>query len=182
MSRAKGRPLPPTARNPLRADQLFDAPIGALGIKNIDIQQPARSGAESACACNAALRGEFNRTFGYDPSERRDEVASSIPQALVMMNSPVVNRAINARNGQSVLGDILAETKDDEAVATELYLRCLAREPKPEELKTCSGACPRDGQPRHGLRGHPLGAAGELDGVFASKIVMSGVWCVMIDE
>jgi hypothetical protein len=32
---------------------------------------------------------------------------------------------------------LLSETKDDEAVAIELYLRCLAREPNDAELAVC---------------------------------------------
>jgi len=130
----EGAPFVANCPQPLRADQLYDVLVTALGIKEPEIPRP-RGG--YANPLQRGPRGEFNRTFGFDPSERRDEVASSIPQALVMMNSPVVNRAINARNAQSVLGQILAETNDDEAVATELYLRCLAREPKPDELKTC---------------------------------------------
>jgi Protein of unknown function (DUF1549)/Protein of unknown function (DUF1553) len=131
----EGAPFVANCPQPLRADQLYDALVSALGIKEPDFLR--QRGGANPLALQRGPRGEFNRTFGFDPSQRRDEVASSIPQALVMMNSPIVNRAINARNAQSMLGQILAETKDDEAVATELYLRCLAREPKPEELKTC---------------------------------------------
>jgi len=129
-------PFSANCPQPLRADQLYNALTSALGIQEPNIL-PSRGGNANPMALLRGPRGEFNRTFGFDPSERRDEVASSIPQALVMMNSPVVNRALNARNAQSVLGQVLAQTKDDEAVATELYLRCLAREPKPQELKTC---------------------------------------------
>ena len=32
----------------------------------------------------------FNSMFGFDPSTRRDEIGGSIPQALAMMNSPLI--------------------------------------------------------------------------------------------
>ena len=68
---------------------------------------------------------------------RRDEIAGSIPQALFLMNAPQLAQAINAQRPDTSLGKLLAETPDDQAVVTELYLRCLAREPQKSELKTC---------------------------------------------
>jgi hypothetical protein len=82
-------------------------------------------------------RGQVNATFGYDPSVRRDEVAGSIPQALFLMNSPQLARAINAKQQSTALGKLIAATADDQAVVNELYLRCFAREPKPTEMRTC---------------------------------------------
>ncbi len=77
------------------------------------------------------VRAVFDAVFGYDPSVRRDDVTGSIPQALVLMNSPLLAKAIDGKHKSTALGELLATTKDDKAVATELYLRCLAREPKP---------------------------------------------------
>ena len=62
--------------------------------------------------------------FGYDPSIRRDDVAGSIPQALILMNSPQLARGINGRNG-TALAKLLESTKDNQAVVEELYLRTL---------------------------------------------------------
>ena len=36
-----------------------------------------------------------------------------------------------------MLARLLAEQPDDKQVLVELYLRCLAREPKPSEMATC---------------------------------------------
>ncbi len=120
----------------LRSDQLFNALSAALGI---DETGPGNQQDRPRRAYFAGPRGQVNRTFGYDPSVRREEVASSIPQALWMMNAPELNRSINGRRPGTSLGKLLADTKDDEAVAVELYLRCLAREPKDAELSTCLG-------------------------------------------
>jgi len=80
-------------------------------------------------------RGVFNTFFGYDPSERRDEVAGSIPQALVFMNGANVNSGVRA-TGRTALAKMLSEIKDDQALVSELYLRVLAREPSSREMST----------------------------------------------
>ncbi len=81
----------------------------------------------------------MNATFGYDPSERRDEVAGSIPQALMLMNGPALSRGLNGNQPNTALGKLLKETNDDRGVVEELYLRSLGREPTAEEVKTCLG-------------------------------------------
>ena len=53
------------------------------------------------------------------------------------MNSPQVNQALLARNPNNGLGKLLANERDNALVVTELYLRCLAREPSQQELETC---------------------------------------------
>ncbi|MBI3838802.1 MAG: DUF1549 domain-containing protein [Planctomycetia bacterium] len=117
----------------LRGDQLFNSLIEVLGIDEY-AQQPNR---DNFRAILAGPRGRMNATFGYDPSGRRDEVAGSIPQALFLMNGPELNRALSGRQSNTSLGKLLAEVSDDQAVVEELYLRCLAREPKETELQTC---------------------------------------------
>jgi len=119
----------------LRADPLYDAILSALGIA-----EPAatRGGAGAGAGPYARLGGprqQFAQAFGYDPSDPREEVQGGIPQALVMMNSSLINNAINASNSRSVLGKLLADTKDNEQAVAELYLRCLAREPSKSEKK-----------------------------------------------
>ncbi len=79
-------------------------------------------------------RGNAVQTFGYDPSEERDDVAGSIPQALWLMNAPMINQSISS---SPTLARLLDQEHADEAVTVELYLRALAREPKTAEMKTC---------------------------------------------
>jgi hypothetical protein len=80
----------------------------------------------------------FNVAFGFDPSEPRETIASSIPQALAMMNTPQINAAISAGNRRrpTSLGKLLAAEQDDEMLTVELFLRTLCREPTDEELTT----------------------------------------------
>ena len=74
----------------LRSDQLFDSLLAAVG-----------GGAElGSNNVPAAARGPrtpralFAAVFGYDPSEPRDEVTGTIPQALFLMNAPQLAAAM----------------------------------------------------------------------------------------
>ncbi len=126
-------PLAANCPQRLRGDQLYNSLIEVLGIDE-NAQPPNR---DNYRAILAGPRGRLNATFGYDPSGRRDEVAGSIPQALLLMNAPELNRALTGQQPNSSLGKLLATVTDDKVVVEELYLRCLAREPKQTELQTC---------------------------------------------
>jgi len=115
----------------LRADQLFNAIADVLGIE----EGPPML--DNPRAAVAGPRGKLNATFGYDPSVRRDEVAGSIPQALFLMNAPELSQALQGARPGTRLGRLLNEVPDDKQLVAELYLRCLAREPKQVELQTC---------------------------------------------
>jgi hypothetical protein len=141
-SRRNPNDMPFAANCPerLRGDQVYDALVAALGMND------SLPGARFAAAMNAgggkgallrSPRNQFDQVFGFDPSTPRDEVTGSIPQALLLMNGPQINRAINAGRPGTQLGQLLASTDDNEAVATELYLRCLGRQPNKSELQTC---------------------------------------------
>jgi hypothetical protein len=127
--------IPFTANCPqrLRSDQLFDSLFAALGSTAAaqGAQRPRGGGPYGI----GGPRAQFASVFGYDPSDRRDEISGSIPQALLLMNSPQVGRGINARGGD--LGKLISTVDDDDDVAEELYLRCLAREPSDKELRVC---------------------------------------------
>ena len=120
----------------LRADQLFDNMLSALGSK-----EPASFGGGAYGAAggrfNRGPRQQFSTVFGYDPSERRDEVSGTIPQALLMMNSPTFSSLLDGKTSRTGLGKMLTEIKDDRVLISELYLRTLAREPSKKEVETC---------------------------------------------
>ncbi|MBX7168927.1 MAG: DUF1549 and DUF1553 domain-containing protein [Pirellulales bacterium] len=119
----------------LRADQLFNVLSSALELPD----RPERAGRPAALAQAAQNGGRLQMIslFGFDPSDPRDEVTGAIDQALLLMNSPLLHTAIGGRNSRTMLGKLLAENDDNEMVVVELYLRCLAREPQDDELRTC---------------------------------------------
>lgn len=122
----------------LRGDQLYDALNRVLSIEvNPKQQRNATKIAANYRKNQATPRNAINRLFGYDPSDPRDDVATSIPQALFLMNSTLLNRAMSARNARGTLGQMLERQASDEQMIDELYLRTLAREPKDAERQRC---------------------------------------------
>jgi hypothetical protein len=123
----------------LRGDQLYDSLVAALGMNENPRGPLARMAAAGGAGKGYAQRGprnQFDQVFGYDPSTPRDEISGSIPQALLMMNGPQINSTIRA-GGSTQLGRLLVSTKNDDSVATEMYLNCFGREPNQAELATC---------------------------------------------
>jgi Protein of unknown function (DUF1549)/Protein of unknown function (DUF1553) len=78
----------------------------------------------------------FDRLFGVDPSIPNEDVVGTIPQALFLMNSPLVNNRTQARPA-TVLGEVLSTTNDDRAALGALYLRILSRQPTAAEVEIC---------------------------------------------
>jgi len=113
---------------PLRADVLFSALSVSLQVYDLDQVKPNRRGRPEG------PRLQFDQVFGFDPSQPRDEVTASIPQALLLMNSPQLARAMRADTQQSPLGRLATTVQDDDQVLEELYLRTLSREPSDAEL------------------------------------------------
>ncbi|MFM8414456.1 MAG: DUF1549 domain-containing protein [Planctomycetota bacterium] len=124
----------------LRADQLFSQVLAALGVDESQVAARAdgRNPGRRPGGRQVNLpRLVFNQTFGYDPGLPRDEIVGSIPQALLLMNSQPLARALDGDQRFTLLGRLLAEMPDDRELADELHLRTLARHATPEELAVC---------------------------------------------
>lgn len=138
---AGGKHFEATCPQPLRADQVFDNLVAVLGLDEDRSARAKRGGAvQQLTRGQGTPRGVFLSKFGFDPSEPRDEHAASIDQALLLMNAPALARALSARAsraqpGGTLLSNLLEEP--DDVVIEQLYLRLLARKPKPSELETC---------------------------------------------
>ncbi|HEV8378244.1 MAG TPA: DUF1553 domain-containing protein, partial [Tepidisphaeraceae bacterium] len=75
----------------------------------------------------------FLRTFGQANREQFDrQPGGSILQAMVLMNSPFVNRRIKAENSSRV-EQLIKSNKSNAAIVDELYLATLSRKPRDEE-------------------------------------------------
>jgi hypothetical protein len=139
----------------LRPDQILDALAQAI---NFPVNTPAGAArkAEIPKAAQAARLGvnprrtQLNNLFGVDPSTPNEEVFGTIPQALFMMNSPEINRSIQADKGK-VLGEILAVAPTPRVALEALYLKVLARRPTPKEVDVCDHYLRQAGSPREGF-------------------------------
>ena len=125
-------PFAANCQQRLRGDQLYSALAGALGLPDGASPQNPRGNPYFG----GSVRDSFNQTFGFDPSAPKSDLAGTIPQALFLMNSRTLTPAMNA-SGRTMLAQVLADIDDNEDAVVELYLRCLAREPKESELKIC---------------------------------------------
>ncbi len=116
----------------LRADALWESLVNVLGRMGGPPPAAGRRGF-GPYAFLGGFEGTFKQEFRFDPSLKPDEVESSISQALLMMNNPVINNRIQAR-GTNLLARILkAYPRDDDAIRM-VYLRTLARKPTDREL------------------------------------------------
>lgn len=116
----------------LRAEQLFDSLVSVLKLDGRLPEGPA----DAPPNFRRDPRSQFAQVFGYDPSEPRDEVGASIPQALVMMNSSLINQSISASRREA-LGAVLAKNASDQEAIVELYLNTLGRGPTDKETQKC---------------------------------------------
>ncbi len=98
-------------------------------------QAPGKNAA--AAIRKGGLRLLVDRLFGIDPSVANEDVMGTIPQALFMMNGPIVTNRIQARPG-TVLGEVLSTSPNPRAALNALYVRVLSRQPTKEEVDICS--------------------------------------------
>ena len=120
----------------LRADQLYKSLARVLGLKEEAPQGPMGPGMGMYRPNQPFLRFRVEQLFGFDPSTSPDELNGTIPQALFMMNSGLVNGLTRA-GGQTRLGQILGKFKNDDDALAELYLVVYAREPSAKEAQLC---------------------------------------------
>jgi hypothetical protein len=138
---ADGTPFVATIAQPLRGDQLFNAILTAIDSEEPSTYSNRRRPPGPMPGLNRSVRSGFEDVFGYDPSDPRESVVSSIPQALAMMNAPRLNLGIRAIDRETVLGRLLEDIPNDKQLVDELYLRTLSREPTEEESATALRFC-----------------------------------------
>ena len=132
-----GEALPFASATPsrLRGDQLYSAILSVLGGSQTT-RPTRRSGANGGGGMYRGLRNPrdaFGALFGFDPSTPQADITGNVPQALFMMNSPMLNNQFKA-SGFTRLAGLLRKYPDDEDAVNELYLMVLAREPSRKEL------------------------------------------------
>jgi hypothetical protein len=121
----------------LRPEQVFEALQRALGFDENDKKIPAPApGSAPAVQRHTGLRNMVYQSFKENPSTPAREIQGTIPQALLMMNSALVQAATSAE-GKTLLADLLTQGKSDEQVVAALYERIFSRKPTGQEQETC---------------------------------------------
>ena len=124
----------------LRSDVIFNSLVQVFGVSESEMGGRRGKAAEAKDKPRAFLQSPrflFDALFGRDPSIPKDEITGNIPQSLLMMNSRVFRAGMSAK-GQTRLGKILSQHKDNREALRELYLLVLAREPSSSEVEICS--------------------------------------------
>jgi hypothetical protein len=140
---ADGTPFTANVAQPLRSDQQYNALLTSTEVDESEQTLTRRNRPQMMAPYGpmATVRQQFAVAFGYDPSDPRETVTSSIPQALAMMNGVRINLAIRAIDEDTVLGRLLSEIDDDSEMIDELYLRTLSREPTDDEREVALDFC-----------------------------------------
>jgi hypothetical protein len=119
----------------LRGDQLYSSILTVLGEGNAQPRgRGQQMGGGGMYRGARSPRDQFGQLFGFDPSTPQADITGNIPQALFMMNSPLLANQINAR-GFTKLSELLRRFPDNEDAINELYVMVLSREPSDRELK-----------------------------------------------
>jgi len=111
----------------LRSESLWQSLVTVLG----SMGPPAPAGG-NPFGRRFSVEGQFKEEFNFDPSLPPDEVESSIPQALMLMNNPTIQQRIRAQ-GTNLLARILSSYSSDEEALRMVYLRTLSRKPSDRE-------------------------------------------------
>jgi hypothetical protein len=136
-SESEEMPSASVCPNRLRPEQVFDAMVRALGFDENDKSIPAPAPSEApAVSRHTGLRHMIYYAFKVDPSLPAEDVQGTIPQALLMMNSVLVNTYVAAQ-GKTFLAEALAKNMSDSDILAGLYERTLARRPSDEEIQIC---------------------------------------------
>ena len=120
----------------LRGDQLYSSIITVLGSENVTGRGRGQQMGVGAGMYRGTRspRDQFGLLFSFDPSTPQAEITGNIPQALFMMNSPLLAGQINAR-GFTKLTALLRRFPDNRDAINELYIMILSREPSDREMK-----------------------------------------------
>jgi hypothetical protein len=119
----------------LRADALWDSLVGVLGKFGQGPPGMQQRMQNNPLGMRFGLEGQMKTEFAFDPSSKSDDIEGTIPQALLLMNSPAINQKLQAKS--ELLAGILEDNPDDAKAVAAVYLRVLARKPTDRELAKC---------------------------------------------
>lgn len=127
--------LPETIAH-LPGDQVFDALTTAVALPNFTPPAQAASAEIRFPPPPKSTRQLVVDAFGYDPSLRPEEVTRTMMQAMFLMNNAQLQSQVEAEpDSGTLLAELLKAEPDDRAAIERLYLRVMARQPNPREMK-----------------------------------------------
>jgi hypothetical protein len=117
------------ALRPMAADQLLDSVVAASGLAPA-LEEVA---GERLSRIKLRLRRSFRFTFDVDEDSDDDAFTGTVPQALMLLNGPVVAASSTAMQHTTLARAV--EAPSDRAAVDEVYMAVLSRAPTADELE-----------------------------------------------
>jgi hypothetical protein len=117
------------ALRPLNDVALLDSLVAATAIEPV-LEEMA---GERLPMLKERMRRQFRFTFDVDEEASADTFTGTVPQALMLLNGPMLAAGSSALEG-STLGKAVRLEGGDDATIEELYLATLSRRPNAEEV------------------------------------------------
>lgn len=112
----------------MRAEELYESLLVATEAQNTENDSQKRE------AARRRWLDQFTLAFGTDDNEETTTFNGTIPQALMMMNGNLIDKATSAEQG-GFLHRVATDPKlNNAARINRLYLAALARRPSPQEI------------------------------------------------
>ena len=115
---------------PMGPEELMDSLISATNMGKL-LERVAGSNLDNI---KFQMQRQFTFLFDVDEEFEQKEFEGTIPQALLLLNGNLVNRAVNPIPG-TALAEVLALPGGEAAKIEALYLRTLSRKPTAAETK-----------------------------------------------
>ncbi|MCP4506489.1 MAG: DUF1553 domain-containing protein, partial [Fuerstiella sp.] len=112
----------------MQAEQLYDSLISAT-----NAHKSGKGGWEAQESQRRRWMQQFVAAFDTDENDEATTFNGSIPQALMMMNSELMEKAVNAERG-SFLYETFSKPGKDSVKLQDLYLAALSRRPSRGEI------------------------------------------------
>ena len=126
----------------MEAEQLYDSLIVASSA-----HKAGRGGWEAQEAQRRRWMGQFFVAFDTDENDEATTFNGTIPQALMMMNSELMQKAVNADRG-SFLYETMTSKESDSKKVQKLYMASLSRQPTRAEMRNAGKLIGRYGPNR----------------------------------
>lgn len=126
----------------MQAEQLYDSLIVASSA-----HKAGRGGWEAQEGQRRKWMGQFFVAFDTDENDEATTFNGTIPQALMMMNSELMQKAVNADRG-SFLYETMMSTEPDSKKIQKLYMASLTRVPSRGEMRNAGKLISRYGANR----------------------------------
>jgi hypothetical protein len=126
------RPFACNRIQPLRSDQFVATLLRTLG-RNLPPDFDERTFDDEGRQWGPTPREQVREVFGFGPSQDRGDVRRGVRQAMALINSEMVERAILDPQQSGGPASLIARTQDNDELARALYVHVLGRYPNERE-------------------------------------------------